>query len=339
MLRTRSRVGRRPFLLGGLSVAGLGLLAGCGMPLPATRPPKPIPKLGFLSPLSPPPVTTAQAFLQALQDLGYVDGQTITIQYRWAEGHDERLGDLAAELVADRPDVIYAWNSLAARAAMLATNTVPIVFGAANDPIGAGLVASLSRPGGNVTGPGLTELGLSAKRVQVLKEAFPSIARIAVLGYAEGATTERDWVDTQDAGRTLGLGLRRYDVRAVEQIEGTFRTMAAEGAEALVTLPDSFLAGSASRVVKYAAQHRLPAMYSGRPYTTVGGLMSYGANTLDAHRRAATYVDKILKGARPADLPVEQAATFDFLINLKTAQALGFSIPDSILQQATEVIR
>ena len=333
------QVRRRRLLRGGLALIGLGLLAGCGMPLLGAQPAKRIPTLGFLSPLSPPPVTTGQAFLQALQDLGYVDGQTIGIEYRWAEGREERLPDLAADLVTHRPDVIYAWNTQAARAAMFATGTIPIVFGAANDAVEAGLVASLARPGGNVTGPGLTDLGLSAKRVQLLREVFPGVSRLAVLAYAGGATTERDWADTQAAGSGLRLDLRRHDVRAPEEFEAAFGAMAAGGAEALVTLPDSFIARNASRVVELAARQRLPAIYEGRQYTTAGGLMSYGGNIFDAHRRAATYVDRIFKGARPADLPVERTTTFDFVINLRTAQALGLTIPESVLQQTTEIIQ
>jgi putative ABC transport system substrate-binding protein len=333
-----TRASRRRFLNVSLHLAGLGLLAGCGTS-PFGLPPKAIPRLGYLSPLSPPPTGTGQAFLQALQGLGYVDGQTISIEYRWAEGREERLPELAAELVARRPDVIYAWNTLAARAAKLASGTIPIVFGAANDPVEAGLVDSLARPGGNVTGPGLTDLGLCAKRVQLLKEAFAGISRVAVLAYAAGATTERDWADTQAAGHSLGVSLQRYDLRAPEEIEDAFRALAAEGAQALVTLPDSFIARNAARLVSQAAQHRLPAFYEGRQYTTVGGLMSYGSDIFDAHRRAATYVDKILKGTRPADLPVERAATFDFVINLKTAEAQGLTIPTAVQQQATQLIR
>jgi putative ABC transport system substrate-binding protein len=330
---------RRKLLRGGFISLGVALLAGCGRPLPGAQPAKPVPRLGYLSPLSPPPATTGQAFLQALQELGYVDGQTISIDYRWAEGREERLPELAAELVASQPDVIYGWNTLAARAAMLATSTIPIVFGAANDPVGAGLVTSLARPGGNVTGPGMTAIGLSAKRVQLLKEVIPSLTRIAVLGYADGATTESDWTDTVTAGRALGLSLRRHDARTPAEIDAAFGAIAAEGSEALVTLPDSFLARNASRVVELAARYRLPAVYEGRQYTSVGGMMSYGADIFAAHRRAATYVDRILKGAKPADLPVERATTFDFSVNLKTAQQLGLTISQTVLQQATEIIQ
>lgn len=339
MRRIGPGLGRRPLLRGSLRLVGLGLLAGCGMPLLGAQPARKIPRLGYLSPLSPPPVTTGQAFLRALEDLGYVDGRTIAVEYRWAEGREERLPDLAAELVARDPDVIYAWNTLAARAAMLATGTIPIVFGAANDPVEAGLVASLARPGGNVTGPGNSDLGLSAKRVQLLKDVLPAVTRVAVLAYAGGATTERDWADTQAAGQGLGLALHRHDVRAPEEIEGAFTAMASEGAEALITLQDSFLARQAPRVVELAARRRLPAIYEGRQYTGAGGLMSYGSDIFGAHRRAASYVDRILKGARPADLPVERATTFDFVVNLKTARALGLTIPASLLQQATELIQ
>ena len=236
-------------------------------------------------------------------------------------------------------DVIYGWNTVASRAAKQATSTIPIVFAPSNDPIAAGLVTNLARPDGNATGLKLNFAGLSAKRLELLKEGVPGLARVAALGYAVGLSTEQDWAEMEAAGRQLGLGLRRHDVQVVDDFEAVFAAMGAGGADALITLGDSFIARNAGRVVDLAARHRLPAMYEGRQYTTVGGLQSYGANIEAAHRRAATYVDKILKGAKPADLPVEQPTTFDFVINLKTAQALGLTIPQSVLQQATEVIQ
>ncbi len=227
---------------------------------------------------------------------------------------------------------------MASRAAKNATRTIPIVFGPSIDPIGAGLVTNLARPDGNATGLKNSFSGLNGKRLELLQEGVLGLSRVAVLGYAAGLATEQDWAETQAAGRQLGLGLRRHDVQVVDDFEGVLGAMAAEGADALITLGDSFIARNAGRVVDLAARHRLPAMYEHQTYTDAGGLQSYGANIAAAHRRAATYVDKILKGAKPADLPVEQPREFDFVINLETARALGLTIPQSVLLQATEVI-
>jgi putative ABC transport system substrate-binding protein len=328
---------RRQVLQAGLTLAGLGLLAACGI-VPPRAPPKKIPRLGFLSPTAPGPAT-AQAFFQALQELGYVEGETIVIESRWADEHEERLPDLAAELVALNVDVIYGWNTVASRAAKQATSTIPIVFGPAIDPVGAGLVTNFAHPDLNATGLKFSNAGLTAKRLELLKQAVPMLPHVAVLGYAAGITTEQDWGEAQAAGRQLGLSLQRHDVRIAEDFASAFGTMAEGGAEAFVTLGDSFLARNASQVVSLAAHHRLPAMYEQRTYPDVGGLMCYGANIIAAHRRAATYVDKILKGARPGDLPVEQPTTFDFVVNLKAAQAIGLTIPQSVLAQATEILQ
>jgi putative ABC transport system substrate-binding protein len=334
-----SRFGRRSLLQGSLGLTGLALLAGCGMLAPQAQQPRKLPRLGFLAPTAPFATPSQQAFIQALQDLGYLDGQTIAIEYRWGDGREERLPDLAAELVAANVDVIYAWNTLAARAANGATSTIPIVFGAANDPVEAGLVASLAHPGGNVTGPSTINSGLNAKRLELLKGTVPGLSRVAVLAYAAGATTERDWAEVQEAAPRLGVVLRRHEVSSPESFDDALGTMAAEAAEALITLGDSFLARNAGRITDLAARYRLPAVYEQRMYTDVGGLMSYGPSIIGAHRRAAAYVDRILKGAKPADLPVEQAMTFEFVINLKAAQALGLTIPQEVLIQATEVIQ
>ncbi len=329
--------GRRKFLQGGLAVAGFGLLSGCGI-VPSQPQPTRVHRIGYLGPDASLTLST-NAFVEGLQDLGYADGQNIEIVYRWAEGREERLPELAAELVGLPVDVILAQGVAAARAAKDATGAIPIVIGASNDPVEAGLVASLARPGGNVTGLSLASSTLVAKRVQLLKESVPSSSRIAALVYSPGATSERDWNEAQNSGRALGLHLERYDVRSGDDVPGAFAAMAAANVDALLVLPNQFFGRNRERLLSLVAQHRLPAMHDGRTFIAAGGLMSYGANTVDVHRRAATYVDKILKGAKPADLPIEQPTRFDFAINLKTAQELGLTIPQSVLAQATEVLQ
>jgi putative ABC transport system substrate-binding protein len=294
--------------------------------------------LGFLHPGSPAPDPIRLAFFRALGDLGRVEGETLGVEYRWGEEREERLPDLAAELVRLPVDVIFAPTALAAHAAKSATGTIPIVC-VSNDPVRAGLVASLARPGGNVTGLSLTNSTLSAKRLELLKQALPGIARVGILAYAAGTTVKHDWTDTLEAGRALGLELWRHDVQAPADLEGGFAAVAAWGAEALLVLPEAFVSRHRGLLVDLAARYRLPAIYESRLFAEAGGLMSYGANVADVYRRAVAYVDKILKGARPSDLPVEQPSTFDFVINLGTARALGLAIPQAVLQQATELIQ
>ena len=325
-------------LVGGGLLTG-GLLAGCNLPSSLAPAPKRLPRLGFLSPTAPPPTPTMQAVFQALGELGYVDGETITTELRWAEDREERLPSLAAELVSSSVDVLYGWNTVSSRALKMATSTIPIVFGPVADPIGAGLVTSMARPEGNVTGIKFSNEGLSAKRLELLKEALPGRTHVAALGYAAGLAVEADWAETQAAGRVLGLDVRRYGVLTSGDFDSVFRAIVSDRSDALFTLGDSFLARNAARVVELAGQHRLPAMYEHRAYPDAGGLMSYGLNIAGVHRRAATYVAKILKGARPADLPVEQPSSFDFVVDLKHAQSLGLTLPQSIVQQSTEVIQ
>ncbi len=328
---------RRRFLRGGLVLAGLGLLSACRTATPQGQQAN-LRRIGHLSPDSPPSASTT-AFVQGLRDLGYAEGQNIEIVYRWAEGQEERLPELAAELVGLPVEVILAVGAVSARAAKDATGTIPIVIGASNDPVEAGLVASLARPGGNVTGLSLATPLINAKRVQLLKEAVPFSGRIAALGYSASATLERDWNEAQHGARALGLDLTRYDVRSADDFEAAFAAMMAAGADALLILQNRFFSQSRQRLLSLAAQHRLPAMGDNPSFTRDGGLLSYGADPVDLYRRAATYVDKILKGAKPGDLPIEQPTKFDFAINLTTAQALGLSIPRSVLSQATEVIQ
>jgi putative ABC transport system substrate-binding protein len=282
------------------------------------------------------------AFRQGLRERGYVEGQNLVIEYRAADGQLERFPALAAELVQLQPEVIVAQGTPAARAAQQATSTVPIVTPVMGDPVGDGLVASLARPGGNITG--LTFLGpeLVAKRLELLKEALPRVSRVAALWHP-GAYAERTpsamVQETEAAARTLGVQLQRVEVRGPDELDRAFSTMTRERAEALIVLPSAMLYNERRRLVDLAARHRLPAMYQAREMVELGGLIAYGASIPDLIRRSATHVDKILKGAKPADLPVEQPTTFELVVNLKTAEALGVTVPRTLLFQATEVIR
>jgi putative ABC transport system substrate-binding protein len=317
---------------------GVALLAGCGTAAPQQPPARPW-RIGFLSP-DIPPTLSSSAFVQGLRDLGYANGQNIEIVYRFAGEREERLPELAAGLVGLPVDVIVAQGAVAGRAAKEATDSIPIVVGASNDPVESGLVASLARPGGNVTGHSLANPMLVAKRLELLKEAVGHSSRIAVLVYRASATRDRDWAEAENGARALGLRLERYDVGSADDYAAAFAAMAGAGAEALLVLPNRFFASPSNRehLVSLARLHRLPMMTDTPNFARAGGLMSYGADPQDLYRRAATYVDKILKGARPADLPVEQPTRFDFAINLQTARALGLTIPPHVLAQATEVI-
>jgi putative tryptophan/tyrosine transport system substrate-binding protein len=299
-------------------------------------------RIGRLGSGNPPvePNPSMEAFRQGLRELGYVEGQNLVLESRYAEGSEERLPGLAAELVRLQVDVIVAGGSRAIRAAQHATRTIPIVMAGTSDPVAQGFIASLARPGGNITG--LSDLGaeLPGKRLEILQETVPQRARIAVLANPASPYYESWMHNLNVAARAMGLHLHVVEVRRADTLDTAFAAMTREGADALLVLPDSTLIDSlGGRIVDLAATHRLPAMYAWRRHVDAGGLMSYGPSPLDTQRRAATYVDKILKGAKPADLPVEQPTTFELVINLKTAQALGLTIPSTLLFQANEVIR
>jgi putative tryptophan/tyrosine transport system substrate-binding protein len=316
---------------------GIGLLAGCGrLPFQAQQPAK-VPRIGYLAVFPDAPESSAARFLQGLRDLGYVEGQNFLVEWRRAEPDSERLPDLAAELVRLPVDVIVA-EGIAIAAARNATSEIPIVMVGANDPVASGLVASLSRPGGNVTGMSGMAVQLSAKRLQLLKEAMPASQRVAVLWHRMSATIG-PWEELQTAAAVLGLQLVSLEVTDASEFESAFDLAAREGAEAVYLVPDAFMSSQVPRTVALLTESRLPAMYPRRAYAAAGGLMSYGPVTGENPRRAATYVDRILKGTKPADLPVEQPRDFEFVINLKTAQALGLAIPPHVLLQATEVIQ
>ena len=278
------------------------------------------------------------AFRQGLREVGYVEGRNILIEYRWAEGRFDRLPGLAADLVRTRVDIIAALAIPAALAAKRATTTIPIVMIGATDPIERGLVASLARPGGNITGLSTFSSELSAKRLELLKELVPSLNRVAVLWNPANPAKVGDWREVQGAARALGVILQSREVRGPDDFEKTFNAISKDRPDALFALGDPLILYQRSRIVIFAANNHLPAIYEHRVYADSGGLVSYGPDFHELYRRAALYVDKILKGARPADLPVEQPTKFELIINLKTAKALGLAIPPSLLLRADQVI-
>jgi len=283
-----------------------------------------------------------EAFRQGLRDLGYVEGRNVVIEYRFAEGKRERLPALAAELVALKVDVIVAPSTPAALAAKQATKTIPIVFAGVPDPVTSGLVTSLARPGGNVTGLSFLAPELVGKRLELLALAVPGVTRVAFLWQpgAVGERTEKDMLKGAEvAARALGVRLQFLEARGPEDFDRAFSDMTRARAGALTVWTTAMLVNERRRLVDLAAKNRLPALYTWREFVDAGGLMSYGANVADSFRRVATYVDKILKGAKPSDLPVEQPTKFELIINLKTAKALGLTIPQSVLGRADEVIQ
>ncbi len=297
-------------------------------------------RIGFLGAASP---STArhlvEAFRQGLRERGWVEGQNLVIEYRWAEGKPERFPDLAAELVRLKVDLIYAGTNPAALAAQKATSTIPIVTAVISDPVQLGLVASLGRPGGNITGLTAVSDELSAKQLELLKETVPRVSRVAVLVNPAGAGYTLDLRSAQGAAQTLRVQLQIRETRGPDEFDTAFAAMSKERAGALLVLRDALFLVHRKRLVDLAAKHRLPTMFHRREFVEAGGLMAYSPSLVDLVRRAATYVDRILKGAKPADLPVEQASKFDLVINMKTAKAMGLTIPQSVLIRADEVIQ
>jgi putative ABC transport system substrate-binding protein len=304
-----------------------------------------VPRLGILSPgrseLLDPNFNMLNAFLQGLQELGYTDGQNLAIERQYADGSSERLRELAAELVRRKPDIIVAFSTTAARPAKQATGTIPIVVVAMADPVEDELVASLARPSGNVTGTTFLGPELVAKRLQLLTEVVPQHSRVAVLWHphAYGDRTMADMVkEAENAAQTLGMQLRFVPAASPDDITRAFSVITRERADALSVFPSPILFAEWGRIASIAADKRLPAIYAAREGAEVGGLMSYGANLPDLARQTAVYVDKILKGAKPAGLPVQQPTKFELVINLKAARALGLTITRDFLLIADEVI-
>jgi putative tryptophan/tyrosine transport system substrate-binding protein len=296
-------------------------------------------KIGVLSAGPPGLSSTNAVFSQSLRELGWIEGKNIVIESRYAEDRLDRLPELAAELVRLNVDVIVTFGTLAPLAAKRATTTIPIVMSSAGDPLGTGLVASLARPGGNITGLSMMVPELGGKRLQMLKEISPAVSRVAILWDAANPYPALVFKETESAARTLGIQLQSLEVRSPGDFLGAFDAAARQRAGALLTVEDPLTVGQRTQIVGFAEKSRLPAMYGLREFVDAGGLISYGVHLGDLRRRAAGYVDKILKGAKPGDLPVEQPTKFELLINLKTAKALGLTIPPSVLGRADEVIQ
>ncbi len=312
-------------------------LATFASPLGAdAQPPTKVPRVGLLRTGSPPD-PFVESFRQALRDLGYLEGQNIVIEYRWAEGRVDRFPELAADLVRLNVDVIVAGGFPATRAAKQATTSIPIVMSATTDPVASGFIASLARPGGNITGSATLLSELAAKRLELLKEVLPKVSRVAVLYDPAGDPIQLR--ESQAAARRLKVRLQVLEARVPEDLEGALKGARKGRAAALSVLASAFLSSQRARIVDLAAKDRLPAIYEHREFVETGGLISYGPNFRDLFRRAAAYMDKILKGAKPADLPVEQPTRFELVINLKTAKALGLTFPPSVLVRADQVIQ
>ena len=302
---------------------------------------KKVPRIGYLSPgsASPGPLAYHDEFQRGLRELGYIEGQNILIEYRFAEGMFERLADLATELVKLNVDVIVSVVTQASLAAKNATTTIPIVIVSVGDPVGVGLVPSLARPGANVTGTSAMTSGVVGKSLELLKEALPTVSPVAVLWNPNNPVFQGEILrETETAAAKLGVEVKTFGVRAPDELERTFAAIASARAASLLVLPDPLFSAYTARIATLAVNNRLPAMYGLKEDVVAGGLLAYGPKYADLYRRAASYVDKILKGAKPADLPVEQPTTFELTINLNTARILGLAIPPAVLAIADEVI-
>ena len=315
------------------------VLLAVGFPAQAQQP-KTVQRIGYVGAGSPATAGHhAQAFAQGLRELGYVEGQNIAIEHRWAEGKLESLPGFVADFIRLKVDVIISSATPAIRVAKEQTTTVPIVMAGVTDPVGNGFVASLARPGGNITGLTHVAPDLTGKRLELLKEVVPRLSRVAVLWNPKQPGQAVAYKESQAAAQTLKLTLISMEARNREEIERILSGTVKERAEAIFELPDPVIFLNRELIAQFAAKHRLPAMYSFREYVEAGGLMSYGTSFPSLFHRAATYVDKILKGAKPADLPVEQPTKFELIINLKAAKQIGLTIPPALLARADRVIR
>ena len=299
--------------------------------------PRKVWRLGVLEPGAP-PAPFLEAVRDGLRDLGYMEGRDIVFEVRWAEGKHDRLTGLAAELVGLKVDVIYAFTTPPALAARMATTAIPIVFSGVGDPVGTGLVASLARPGRNATGLSVLATELSGKRLEMLREIIPTVSRVAMLWNDTNPSMVLRANETQDAAVKLGVTIQSIGVHDLIDFEGAFTAVTDGRTATLLILADPFTVMHRKRIVEFAAQRGLPAIYEIRQFVDAGGLICYGPNLLAMQRRVAGYLDKIFKGAKPSDLPVEQPTKFELVINLKTARALGLEIPPSVLARADEVI-
>jgi len=299
-----------------------------------------VPRVGYLfATTSSENQDLVKSIREGLRELGYVEGRTIALEIRWAEGRYERLPALVAELVHLKVEILVVATTPGALAAKSATSTIPVVMVAVGDPVGSGLVASLARPGGNLTGLSLLNPELHGKRLELLKDILPRVSRVATLTNPGNPIHAEFWKQTQAAAQALALQLQSIEVRGPEDFAGAFATAIAGHAGAIIAFDDPLTLGYPREVVALAAKHRLPVIYGFREFPEVGGLMSYGASRRDLYRRTTVFVDKILKGAKPADLPVEQPTKFEFIVNLKAAKQIGLTIPPNVLARADKVIR
>jgi putative ABC transport system substrate-binding protein len=299
-----------------------------------------IPRIGFLGSASPSTISTRiEAFRQGLRELGYVEGKNIVIEYRWAEGKIARLPDLATELVRLQLEVIVTAGPSSTRPVKETTSTIPIVMAFDNDPVGSGFVTSLARPGGNITGLSTLAPEISGKQLELLKEIVPRLSRVAVLGNSTNPGNAQSLKETELASGPLGVQLQSLEIRGPKDIETAFQAATKGRAEAVLVLQNPILTSQRKQLVDLMVKGRFPAIYDRGEFVEEGGLMTYAVSSTDLFRRAATYVDKILKGRKPADLPVEQPKKFEFIVNLKAAKQIGLTIPPSVLAQADKVIK
>jgi putative tryptophan/tyrosine transport system substrate-binding protein len=322
-----------PSILVAVVLLGVGVIAEAQQ---ATK----IPQIGYLEggPLSA-HTSRMEAFRQGLRELGYEEGKNIVIEWRFGDGKVDRLSALATELVGLKVAVIVTGGTGPTRAAKEATSTIPIVMAQDNDPVASGVVASLARPGGNITGLSNFAPELSGKRLEILREVIPKLSRVAVLGSSTGPSYALVMRELELAAKVLGVKLQYLDILEPKDVETAFRAAAAGRADGVTTFASAMVVSQRAQIVELAAKNRLPGIYHNSQFSEAGGLMFYGVNVLDLDRRAATYVDKILKGAKPADLPVEQPTKFELVINLKTAKQIGVTIPQSVLYRADKVIK
>jgi putative ABC transport system substrate-binding protein len=338
---TVDRRTRRKFLQGSLALAGLGLVWGCGFAPPQPQQPARIPRVGILSAGPPEAVHPifVEPFLEGLRELGYVEGRDVALEQRWAEREDQ-FADLAAELVGLGADVLLTRGIPAALGARQATATLPIVAAAVSDPVGTGLVASLARPGGNVAGNANLSPERLTKRLEVLKDALPKLGRVGVLRQSRGVLGDLQLGELRSVAVALTLKLEEIETQPdATGLESAFQTAKQKQVGAIITTTATTFFAERKRIVELAGKYRLPVIYPQKEYVDVGGLMSYGADSVDLYRRAAVYVDKILKGAKPADLPVQQATKFEFVVNLKAAKQIGLTIPVRVLEQSNQIIK
>ena len=301
--------------------------------------PAKVPRVGFLFSLLPSDAAPlVQAFRAGLRDLGWVEGKNISFEYRYTEGRLDRFSALAADLVRLKVDIIVASNAYATRAAQKATRAIPIVVAAGADPVALGLVESLARPGGNITGLSQMSVELGGKRLELLKEIVPKLSRVAVLWNPQGRVSRLTWKELQLSARQLGVQLHSLEVRSADDLDQAFEDATSARAGAIFTIANAVFGSNLKRVAGLLAKNRLPSTQPSSEFAEAGGLVTYGPDRDDMYRRAATFVDKILKGAKPADLPIEQPTKFELVINMKTAKALGITIPQSILLRADRVI-